>query len=138
MDCFFAPMKPHRYSHIIQVSSTDLDELNHVNNIIYLRYLQEAAIAHWYSRAPKDIAEAFRWVVRQHQITYYQPAFLGEELHVTTWVDEFKGVTSQRKYTIHRGETLLVEASTTWISLDAQMLRPKRIPIDLMPYFQDH
>lgn len=131
-------MKPHVFSLSITVQETDLDELQHVNNIVYLRYLQEAAIAHWYSRAPQHIAEAFRWVVRQHQITYYQPAFLAEELTVTTWVEEFKGVTSLRQYEIHRGETRLIEASTTWISLDAHTLRPKRITDDVMPYFQVH
>lgn len=130
-------MKPSVFKLPILVLATDLDELHHVNNSVYLRYLQEAAIAHWYSRAPQHIAEAYRWVVRQHQITYFQPAFLGEELTVSTWVEEFKGVTSLRRYEIHRGETRLVEASTTWISLDAQSLRPKRIAEDLMPYFQD-
>lgn len=138
MGSFFVPMKPHRYAHHIRVGSTDLDELNHVNNIIYLRYLQEAAIAHWYTRAPKDVAEAFRWVVREHHITYFQPAFLGEDLIVTTWVEEFKGVTSLRRYEIHRGDTRLVEASTLWISLDAESLRPKRITQDLLPFFQVH
>lgn len=131
-------MKPSVFKLPILVLATDLDELHHVNNIVYLRYLQEAAIAHWYSRAPREVAEAFRWVVRQHQITYYQPAFLGEELVVSTWIEAFKGVTSLRRYEIHRGDTRLVEATTTWISLDAQTLRPKRITEKLMPYFQDH
>lgn len=136
MDSFFAPMKPHIFTYSIQVGISDLDELNHVNNIVYLRYLQEAAIAHWYERAPQTIAEAFRWVVRQHQITYFQPAFLADELQVSTWIEEFKGVTCLRRYEIHRGSTRLVEASTTWISLDALTLRPKRMGEEILPHFQ--
>ena len=130
------PMKQAlRFSLSIQVSPEDLDELQHVNNTVYLRYIQEAAIAHWYQAAPAEIVEAYRWVVRKHEITYFKPAFVNENLQITTWIDAFQGVTSVRHYTIHRNDDLLVEATTTWISLDATSLRPKRILTDLSPFF---
>ena len=123
------------FSLSIKVSPEDLDELQHVNNTVYLRYIQEAAIAHWYQAAPAEIVEAYRWVVRKHEITYFKPAFVNENLQITTWIDAFQGVTSVRHYTIHRNDDLLVEATTTWISLDATSLRPKRILTDLSPFF---
>ncbi|AWW00187.1 acyl-CoA thioesterase [Arcticibacterium luteifluviistationis] len=119
---------PKTYCHSLSVKPEDLDELNHVNNVVYLSYLQEAAIAHWYSTAPKEIVEAIRWVVRKHEIEYFKPAHNADELTVTTWVSNFTQVTSERHYEIKRGDEILVKASTLWIALDAKKMKPTRIP----------
>lgn len=126
---------PRVYTHPILVKKKDLDELNHVNNVVYLSYLQESAIAHWYSTAPKKIAEAIRWVVRKHEIEYFKPAHLSEKLTVTTWVSNFTQISSERHYEIRRGDDLLVKASTLWIALDSKKMKPTRIPISEIESF---
>jgi acyl-CoA thioester hydrolase len=118
----------------IKVVPEDIDELNHVNNIVYLRYVQDAAIGHW-KTVPNEIASQIIWVARRHEIDYLKPAFLGDELTVKTWVDDFVGVKSLRHCEIMRGDEVLARSVTHWISLDAQTFRPKRITEDVVRQF---
>jgi acyl-CoA thioester hydrolase len=110
----------------IKVVAEDIDELNHVNNIVYLRYVQDAAIGHW-KTVPQTIASQIIWVARRHEIDYLKPAFMGDDLVVKTWVDSFVGVKSLRHCEIMRGEEILARSITHWIALDAHTFRPKRI-----------
>jgi len=118
----------------ITVAPEDIDELNHVNNIVYLRYVQDAAIGHW-KTVPQEIASQIIWMARRHEIDYLKQAFLGDELVAKTWVDDFVGVKSIRHCEILRGEEVLARSVTHWISLDAQTLRPKRITEEIVKQF---
>lgn len=122
---------PHVFYLPITVAPEDIDELNHVNNIVYLRYVQDAAIGHW-KTVPQEIASQIIWMARRHEIDYLKQAFLGEELVAKTWVDDFVGVKSIRHCEIMRGEDILARSVTHWISLDAQTLRPKRITEEIV------
>jgi len=123
------------YLHPIKVVEGDIDDLNHVNNIVYLRYVQEAAGSHWYTVVPEELSAQVIWVVRRHEIDYLKPAFLGDELTVKTWVDNFTGVTSDRHCEILRGNELLARSRTLWVSLDANTKRPKRIGEEIAGLF---
>jgi len=125
---------PHVFYLPITVAPEDIDELNHVNNIVYLRYVQDAAIGHW-KTVPQEIASQIIWMARRHEIDYLKQAFLGEELVAKTWVDDFVGVKSIRHCEIMRGEEILARSITHWISLDAQTLRPKRITEEIVMQF---
>jgi acyl-CoA thioester hydrolase len=125
---------PHIFYLPITVAPEDIDELNHVNNIVYLRYVQDAAIGHW-KTVPQEIASQIIWMARRHEIDYLKQAFLGEELVAKTWVDDFVGVKSIRHCEIMRGEEILARSVTHWISLDAQTLRPKRIIEEIVKQF---
>lgn len=125
---------PHVFYLPITVAPEDIDELNHVNNIIYLRYVQDAAIGHW-KTVPQEIASQIIWMARRHEIDYLKQAFLGDELVAKTWVDDFVGVKSIRHCEIMRGEEVLARSITHWISLDAQTLRPKRITEEIVKQF---
>jgi acyl-CoA thioester hydrolase len=125
---------PHVFYLPITVALKDIDELNHVNNIVYLRYVQDAAIGHW-KTVPQEIASQIIWMARRHEIDYLKQAFLGEELVAKTWVDDFVGVKSIRHCEIMRGEEILARSITHWISLDAQTLRPKRITEEIVMQF---
>jgi acyl-CoA thioester hydrolase len=125
---------PHIFYLPITVAPEDIDELNHVNNIVYLRYVQDAAIGHW-KTVPQEIASQIIWMARRHEIDYLKQAFLGEELVAKTWVDDFVGVKSVRHCEIMRGEEILARSVTHWISLDAQTLRPKRITEEIVKQF---
>jgi len=125
---------PHVFYLPITVASEDIDELNHVNNIVYLRYVQDAAIGHW-KTVPQEIASQIIWMARRHEIDYLKQAFLGEALVAKTWVDDFVGVKSIRHCEILRGEDILARSVTHWISIDAQTLRPKRITEEIVKQF---
>ncbi len=125
---------PHVFYLPITVASDDIDELNHVNNIVYLRYVQDAAVGHW-KTVPQEIASQIIWMARRHEIDYLKQAFLGDELVAKTWVDDFVGVKSIRHCEIMRGEEVLARSVTHWISLDAQTLRPKRITEEIVKQF---
>ena len=70
------------YEHAILVTAGHLDELNHVNNVTYLQWVQDVAKAHWNLRAPEELKKEYIWVVINHFLEYKKPAFLGEELAV--------------------------------------------------------
>jgi acyl-CoA thioester hydrolase len=127
---------PYIFHLSIKVAPEDIDELNHVNNIVYLRYVQDAAIGHW-KTVPQEIASQIIWVARRHEIDYLKPAFLGDELVVKTWVDNFVGVKSIRHCEIMRSEEVLARSLTHWIALDAQTFRPKRITEEVAEQFFD-
>ena len=125
------------FHHPIIVSENDIDELNHVNNTVYLKYVQDAASAHWYSLASPEISSQLYWIVRRHEIDYLKPAFLNDELIAKTWVEIFSGVTSKRHCEIYRGTELLTRSCTTWVSVDCQTLKPKRIDENITEIFYE-
>ena len=64
----------------------DIDEQNHVNNTVYLRWVQEVATAHWRAIASGEVQENIGWVVLRHEIDYKTPAGLGDKITLRTWV----------------------------------------------------
>jgi acyl-CoA thioester hydrolase len=127
---------PNFYIHPITVSTTDIDAMGHVNNVVYLRYVQEAATAHWQARADATLQTAVLWVVLRHEIDYLAPAFTGETLHAKTWVGETGGVKSARFVEITNASGKAVaKARTVWCMLDAHTLKPKRIEPGMMEPF---
>lgn len=126
------------FTHVIRVQAPDIDTLDHVNNVVYLRWVQDVATAHWCKIAPEEMRKKYSWVVLRHEIDYRNPAVLGDELIVRTWVGSSKGVKSVRYVEFHQSGTgkLVAEAKTTWCLLDAQTMRPKRIENDIVSIFQ--
>lgn len=118
-----------RFSRLLTVVEADIDELNHVNNVQYVRYVQDTAAAHWHAAFPAGEREKYIWVVLEHRVRYHKPAFLGEQLRCTTWIGEVRGAQSQRFVRIERAadEILLCEAETQWVLLDPSTQRPKRV-----------
>lgn len=112
-----------------------VDALNHVNNVVYVQWIQDIAATHWHNVAPKHMLSKAVWVVRKHEIDYLKPAFVKQHLTGITWVENMEGVSSTRIVHIRHGDTLLVSAQTNWIMLDAQTLRPKRFNKELIDLF---
>lgn len=122
------------------VGPGEIDGQNHVNNIEYVRWMQSAAVGHstaqgWPGTRYREIGAG--WVVRRHSIDYLQPAFLGDEIVVQTWVSEFKRISSRRKYRIvrPRDETVLATAETDWAFISRTGHVPRRIPPELAAAF---
>ena len=118
------------YPHV--VTREDIDELGHAGNFHYVRWLQRAAVAHsaangWPAERYSELGAG--WVVRAHQITYLKPAYAGDELVITTWVENIRPATSLRRYEIHRADgALLARAETDWAFINYTTQKPVRIP----------
>jgi acyl-CoA thioester hydrolase len=122
---------PHR------VPEADIDRQGHVNNVAFVRYVQDVAVAHWRSVASAEVQTAFTWVVRKHEIEYLRPAFASEELLLVTWVGEPSGATWERFTEVLRAgeDKPLVTARTVWVLLDAASGRPRRVDPALVASF---
>lgn len=110
-----------------QVQPHDIDELNHVNNVVYVRWVQEVAAAHWNQASTADVREKNIWMLLRHEIDYKAQSFLGDNISGYTWVGEAKGATFERFVELKRGEELLTQSRSVWCLLDAKTLKPKRI-----------
>jgi acyl-CoA thioester hydrolase len=106
----------------ITVQAADIDLLGHVNNVTYLRWVQEAAVAHWQAAAPPADQAKLIWVVVRHEIDYKRPALLEDALLARTWV----GAASRRRFDRHTeilrvaDRRLLARALTVWCPLDRE------------------
>jgi len=121
----------------ISVLLSDIDEQNHVNNTVYLRWVQEVATAHWQAIASSDAQEGIGWVVLRHEIDYKAPAGLGDDLILRTWVGKATRLTFERLTEILRSSDgqLLSKARTLWCPINAQTGRPVRVPVDVREQF---
>ena len=123
------------FSHSFRVSPDDIDEQGHVNNVAYLRWIQDMAVAHWQFAASVEMRSLYSWVVVRHEIDYKKPAFKNEEITATTWVGEWTKVTCERFTEIRRGDDLLANGRTVWCMLDNERGRPHRISDELIAVF---
>lgn len=131
---------PERFTLSVEVQPADIDELEHVSNLVYLRWTLEAARAHSDARgfehaAYRALGGIFN--VRRHEIDYLAPALVGDTVAVTTWVHEWKGVSCHRGTEIVRiaDSTVLARADTTWVFVRFANGRPTRIPTELREAF---
>jgi acyl-CoA thioester hydrolase len=122
-------MSSARFEMMIPVLPGDIDEQNHVNNTVYLRWVQDVATAHWRAVASPKAQETIGWVVLRHEIDYKGPATLGDEMVLRTWVGKATRLTFERFTEIRRNRDgrLLSEARTLWCPIDAQTGRPVRV-----------
>lgn len=132
---------PRQYVRRFRVRHYELDFFNLVNNAVYVKYMQEAAI-----EASSDVgyspqwyrANGTGWVIRQLKIRYYQSAVYGEEIEVTTWVSDMKRVTSHREYSLTRVSdgAQVARARVNWVYLNLNTGQPLRIPPEFHDAFQ--
>jgi acyl-CoA thioester hydrolase len=116
----------------------DIDELGHVSNLVYLRWVQEVAMAHsrargWDFAAYRALGAAF--MVRRHEIDYIAQVTLGDELRAETWVDSWRAASCIRKTEIRRGDIVVAKAATQWAMIGLATGRPQRIPEHLLAAF---
>ncbi len=125
----------------IRVDRSHLDPNQHVNNVVYVSWMQDAALAHsdaqgWTTRRYRE--SGVTWVAKTHVIEYHQQAFEGDEIVVTTWISDMLKASSRRKYRITRvtDGTVLLTAETNWIMVDIKRNRPTRIPVEIQESFE--
>ena len=121
----------------VSVLPGDIDEQNHVNNTVYLRWVQDVATAHWQAVASLEAQKSIGWVVLRHEIEYKNPAGLADKIMLRTWVGKATRLTFERFTEILRsGEgQLLSNARTLWCPINAQTGRPMRVPPEVRAQF---
>jgi acyl-CoA thioester hydrolase len=137
LSIFISLMSSAPFEMIVRVQQDDIDEQNHVNNTVYLRWVQEVATAHWRSLASPEAQEAVGWVVLRHEIEYKAPAAVGEEIVLRTWVGKATRLTFERFTEIRRrgDDRLLSKARTLWCPINTQTSRPVRVPAEVRAQF---
>lgn len=118
------------------VTSAEIDDLNHVNNTVYVKWMDEVAFEHWSFLTKENPLPAYIWVVLRHEIDYVRQALLGDVVTVKTWVGESKSFKSERFMEFYLGDKLLVKATTIWGMLDATTYKPVRITENVLKVLQ--
>jgi len=127
------------YSVQFTIPDNAIDQIGHVNNVMYVQWMQELAVSHYEfvgGTAPMQTAGGI-WVVREHRIEYLLPAFAGEEVEAQTWVVNIRRVRSLRKYRFVRksDSQVLVKGETDWVFVDVKSGQPRRIPEEVAKVF---
>jgi acyl-CoA thioester hydrolase len=114
----------------------DIDELGHVNNAVWVRWIQDVATDHWAAVAPSEHQAAYVWVVTRHEIDYRGNVAVGETVTAETWVGSPKGARFDRhvRFTGADGR-VRVEAVTTWALIDRATGRLLRVRPDIAAPF---
>lgn len=124
------------------VAWRDIDTMGHVNNAVYLKYVEDADArvceAHGWPRQ-RTVEAGFGVGVRRYRVEYRQPAQMGDELDIATWFSDVQEATVRRHYTIRRAgdQALLARALTQWVWIDLKTAEPVRIPEDFLADFAD-
>ena len=125
------------FEQIVRVEPSDLDDQAHVNNVVYVRWVQDAATAHWHALTSDAIRAEVAWVLLRHEIDYRSPALLGDEVTVRTRVGHLEGLTFERLTEVRRTRDarLLVESRTLWCPVDPRTGRPRRVSAEVRALF---
>jgi acyl-CoA thioester hydrolase len=120
-----------------RVEPGDIDQLGHVNNVVYLRWVQDVAVAHWCSLTTSEQQTALNWVVVRHEIDYKHAARQGDSVVAKTWVGTASGLHFERFTDLYRAgdNELLAQARTVWCPIDSQTGHPQRVPAAIRSLF---
>jgi acyl-CoA thioester hydrolase len=106
----------------------DIDENGHVNNVVYVRWLQDVGTAHWNARFSEDERAKWSWVGLRHEVDYRRPLKLGDTVRARTWVGDAEGPRFPRFVLIEGPDGLCAQGKTEWCLVDAASMKPHRIP----------
>jgi acyl-CoA thioester hydrolase len=107
-----------------------IDELGHVNNAVWVQWIQQVAVAHWDALAKAEDKDAYFWVVVRHEIDYLRPAHAGDEIAARTWVGDAPRGARFDRFVEFSGQDgrIFVRAKTQWAIIDKAAGRPIRVP----------
>ena len=128
---------PEAFELPLAVEPADIDQLGHVNNVVYLRWVQDAAAAHWNALAPEADREKLRWLVLRHEIDYKLPARAGDAIVARTWVGTASRLRFERHTELLRASdrAVLARALTIWCPIDAVTGRPAAVSAEVRARF---
>ncbi|HSG44104.1 MAG TPA: acyl-CoA thioesterase [Anaerolineales bacterium] len=127
------------YKKEITIPYDAIDENGHVNNVAYVQWMQDIAVEHYASIGGIEAqGPDATWVVREHRVEYFLPAFAGEKIEIRTWVENIRRVRSLRKYEFIRksDDKFLVIGETDWVFVDIRTGSPRAVPDSVKKVFQ--
>ena len=123
------------YRHHFTVPESAVDQNGHVNNVVYVQWMQDVAVLHFESSGGSNVMHEINatWVARSHHIEYLKPVYAGDEVIAMTWVEDFRRVRSLRRYRFLRqsDNTLLAQGETDWVFVDIDTGRPRKVPEEI-------
>lgn len=123
------------YHHPIGILPGDIDHMGHVNNSVYLKWVQDAVVRYWESLAPPEAVARHLWVALSHEIKYRRPAFLEDVVVADVIANKVEGARAFFTTVIKRGEEVVAEVTSSWCCLDAVTRRPARLARDIAARF---
>jgi acyl-CoA thioester hydrolase len=125
------------FTETFQPKPSDIDDNGHVNNVVYLAWAQDLAIAHWRARALPEDQSAFAWVALRHEVDYRRALVLGETASARTWVsDQAEGPRFERFVRIDGPDgQMCAQVRTVWVLIEKASGRPKRVPSHMVEMF---
>jgi acyl-CoA thioester hydrolase len=129
----FLTLPLHEYD--VDVTTEDIDEMGHVNNAVYLTWVQAAVLHHWRRLATKEAIAAYLWVALKHEIRYLHPAFLNDHLEIEVILKRLLGSCACYKTLINRNNELLTVVESYWCCLDSVTKKPVRLARDIVARF---
>jgi acyl-CoA thioester hydrolase len=126
-----------KYTIHVAIKDTDIDINGHVNNIVYLHWIQDAAIAHWSILATKEELEQIVWVVTRHEIDYKTALHKGDEVIARTWVGRADALRFERFTEIMRTEDnkIAANARTLWVPINRHTGKIIRVDAEVRKRF---
>ena len=123
------------YRHAITIEPADIDHMGHVNNAVYLRWVQEAVERYWESVAPAEAVAKHLWVALKHEISYLRPTFREDGVIAEVIAERAHGARTFFRTLFKRGEEVLAEVQSSWCCLDAATRRPARLAREVVSRF---
>ncbi|WP_396600871.1 acyl-CoA thioesterase [Algibacter sp. R77976] len=119
------------------VTKAHIDDLNHVNNVHYVQWVQDIAKAHWQSKASEDIQAKYGWFLLSHFIEYKSAAVLNDTINLKTYIAKVEGVKYTRIVEMYNATNnkLLAKSETKWCFINLKTERPSRIPQEIVDLF---
>ncbi|WP_155414867.1 acyl-CoA thioesterase [Neorhizobium galegae] len=128
-------IKSPTFDHPIVISAADIDEMGHVNNTVYLQWVQDAVVQYWEHVSPPDVRSRLLWVALQHQVIYRRPLFLGDRVAALVTATGTRGSRASFTTMFKRGDDIAAEVRSSWCCVDASTRRPRRIADDIARVF---
>ena len=123
------------FRHPVAITAGDIDHMGHVNNSVYLKWVQDAVVDYWQSVAPAEAVTRHLWVALKHEITYLRPTFLDDNVVAEVIAERVQGARAMFSTIVRRGEEVLAEIHSSWCCLDAATKRPARLARDVVERF---
>jgi acyl-CoA thioester hydrolase len=132
--------KPISYQKTFCVSADVIDHFNHVNNLVYVKWVLDISKEHWNSFSPEAVRNEFGWMILKHELHYKGQAKLNDELLIETWIKDFSTARSHRKTIIKDRKTdkIILESLAEWCFVSLNTRKPTRLSTEILhPYFED-
>ena len=123
------------FRYTIGILPADIDHMGHVNNSVYLKWVQDAVVRYWEAAAPAEAVSTHLWVALKHEISYRRPAFLDDSVVADVIADQMQGARAFFTTVIKRGEEVVAEVKSIWCCLDAATRKPARLAREVTSRF---